>query len=258
MATPLGLHSERLHNLRALRSHKGRRQQQRFTFEGPTLLAEAAGAGFPIDEIYATQAAYDSVALVRELESGGSRVFVIPGAAAERVSDVDSPSGVLAVGPVRLQDAATLFRLGSPLLILAGLNDPANAGTLLRSADAFGCRGVLFGESGVEPYHPKVVRGSMGAIFRLPLAVAGPSEAAAAAAAAGVRMAGLAAGGAPISADAFRPPLAIVVGHERRGLGPWEGLCANVFSIPMTGRAESLSAAVAGSIALYEASVSTT
>ncbi len=257
MATALGLHSERLRRLRALRTHKARRELGRFAFEGPTLLAEAVAAGFPIEELYATQAAYDSESLIRELEAAGSEVFVVPDSAAQRISDVQSPSGVLAVGPLRLKSAAALFAGGSPLLILADLNDPANAGTLLRSADAFGCAGVLFGRLGVDPYHPKVVRGSMGAVFRVPLAVADPAEAAAAAADAGVRVAGLAAWGKPIATPELAPPLAIVVGHERRGLGAWESLCANVFSIPMRGRAESLSAAVAGSIALYEASVFT-
>ncbi|MGA7095818.1 MAG: TrmH family RNA methyltransferase, partial [Candidatus Cybelea sp.] len=64
---------------------------------------------------------------------------------------------------------------------------------------------------------------------------------------------GLAAGGAPIPGEGWQAPLAIVVGHERRGLGRWESLCEYVLAIPMTGAAESLSAAVAGSIALYEA-----
>jgi len=255
MATALGLHSERLRRLRALRTHKARRELGRFAFEGPTLLAEAVAAGFPIEELYATQAAYDAESLIHELEAAGSEVFIVPASAAERISDVQSPSGVVAVGPVRLHSPEALFSAGSPLLVLADLNDPANAGTLLRSADAFGCAGVLFGRLGVDPYHPKVVRGSMGAVFRLALAVGDPAETAAAASAAGVRIAGLAAWGEPIAAAELGPPLAILVGHERRGLGAWESLCAKVFSIPMRGRAESLSAAVAGSIALYEASV---
>ena len=77
--------------------------------------------------------------------------------------------------------------------MLADLNDPGNVGTLLRSAEAFGAGGVDPRPDGVDPYHPKVVRGAMGAIFRLPLAVASADEFALAAQAAGCRVVGLAA-----------------------------------------------------------------
>jgi len=254
MAARIGSHSERLAGLRALLAPRGRRERRRFLFEGPTQLAEAAAAGYPVEEVYATQAAYEATPLVRDLEASGTPAFIVEDAAARRISDVTTPSGIVAVAPVRLTGVAELFREGSPILVLADLNDPANAGTLLRSADAFGCPGVLFGRLGVDPYHPKVVRGSMGAVFRLALAVSAPPEAASAAARAGVRMVGLAAVGLPIAEEPWEQPIGLVVGHERRGLGPWEPLCERTVAIPMTGAAESLNAAVAGSIALYEAS----
>jgi RNA methyltransferase, TrmH family len=253
MATRLGKRAERLTGVRALRTVKGRSERQRFAFEGSTLLAQAVAAGFPIAEIYATQAAYDSTAMLRELEGPETPVFIVDEAAVAGISDLETPSGIVAVAPIRLHRPDALFKRGSPLLVLADLNDPANAGTLLRSADAFGSPGVLFGRLGVDPYHPKVVRGSMGAAFRIALSVADPPAAAVAAADAGVRLLGLAAGGAPISGEGWQAPLAIVVGHERRGLGRWESLCEHVLAIPMSGAAESLSAAAAGSIALYEA-----
>lgn len=253
MATRLGNRAERLSAVRALRTVKGRREQGRFAFEGATMLAEAASSRFPIAELYVTEAAYDTVPLVRELDAAGIPAFVVASAAAASISDVATPTGIVAVGPARLNDAVELFAGGTPLLILADLGDPGNAGTLLRSADAFGCAGVLFGPLGVDPYHPKVVRGSMGAIFRLPLAVGGPSEAAAGAAAAGVRIWGLAAGGASLSEETWPALLALAVGNERRGLGEWESSCERTVAIPMTGDTESLSAGVAGSIALYEA-----
>ena len=137
--------------------------------------------------------------------------------------------------------------------MLADVGDPANAGTLLRSADAFGCAGAVCGSLGVDPYHPKVVRGSMGAVFRLKLAVSDPPALANAAAAAGVRVLGLTAKGGSLRDEPWDRPAALVVGHERHGLGRWEACCESLLGIPMAGTAESLSAAVAGSIALYEA-----
>jgi TrmH family RNA methyltransferase len=231
---------------------KGRRELARFAFEGATLLDEAAAARFPIAELYATQTAYEATPLLHELESSGTPVFIVPESAIGGISDVATPSGIVAVAPVRLRAASAVFARDRSL-VLADLNDPGNAGTLLRSADAFGASGVVFGRLGVDPFHPKVVRGSMGAVFRLTIAVANADEGAAAAAEAGVAMLGLTAGGAPLAGEHFAPPLALVVGHERRGLGAWERHCKRVLAIPMQGRAESLSAAVAGSIALYEA-----
>ncbi len=253
MATPLGNRAERLSAVRALRTVKGRREQRRFAFEGATMLGEAVTADFPIIELYVTQEAYDTLPLVRELDASGTPAFVLAPAAAKAISDVVTPTGIVAVGPVRLVDPTALFARGSPVLVLADLGDPGNAGTLLRSADAFGCAGVLFGTLGVDPYHPKVVRGSMGAIFRLPLALAGPAESAAAALAAGVRVLGLAAEGARLDSEDWPARLALVVGNERHGLGAWEAYCERTIAIPMSGASESLSAGVAGSIALYEA-----
>ena len=209
MAARLGSRAERLSRVRALRGVKGRREQGRFAFEGATLLGEAVAARFPIEELYATQTAYDSVPALRDLESAGTPVFLVEPDAAARISDVVTPSGLLAVSPVRLLAARELFAGGTPLLVLADLGDPAERlGTLLRSADALACAGVLFGRLlGVDPYHPKVVRSSMGAIFRLRLAVAGPGESKEAAAESGVRVLGLASTGVPLTSEEWRPPL---------------------------------------------------
>ncbi len=138
------------------------------------------------------------------------------------------------------------------ILVLADLNDPGNAGTLMRSAEAFGIDRVLFGARGAEPYHPKVVRAAMGAIFRQRIALATPLD---------LQpklgdwcAVGLAAAGEPLDGLEWPAKCLLVVGNERHGLGAWEALCAQFAAIRMSGRAESLNAAVAGSIALYEAS----
>jgi RNA methyltransferase, TrmH family len=255
MAQIIGARAERLRAVRALRSVKGRREQGRFAFEGPTLLAEAAAAGFPITELYATEKAYESTPLVGELEAAGTPAFITSQAVAATISDLTSPSGIVAVAPIRVLPLAELLRRHGPILVLAELNDPANAGTLLRSADAFGAGAVVFGRLGVDPYQSKVVRGSMGAIFRVGIGLSEPAEFAQAARLAGLRVLGLAAAGIPIAQEEWQGRQALVVGHERRGLGDWEALCEQTLSIPMRGQTESLSAAVAGSIALYEATL---
>ncbi|MBV8489009.1 MAG: RNA methyltransferase [Candidatus Eremiobacteraeota bacterium] len=252
MAVTLGRHAERLSGVRALRTPKGRREQRRFAFEGAVLLEEARRSAYPVEEIYATGIAYEGTPLVRELEGEGVPVFVVDDRAAAKISDLESPPGIVAVAPARLTPAEAVFGEAGCVLVLADLNDPGNAGTLLRSADAFGCRGVVFGATGVDPYHPKVVRSAMGAIFRLQLAVLAPAEAARAG---NYTFLGLAAHGAALEGSDWPERAGIVVGNERHGLGEWAAICSRLLSIPMPGGAESLNAAVAGSIALYARSL---
>lgn len=253
MASRLGDTSRRLVAAHALLSMRSQREQERFLFEGATLLAEARASGVAIEEIFATQAAFDETPLLHELDDAGLAVWIVSAKASRRLSDLEAPSGIVAVAPTRLTPLRALLDRAGFALVLGGISDPGNAGTLLRAAEAFGAGGVVFGDGGVAPYHPKVVRAAMGAIFRLPVALADPGSLARAAREAGKTVAGLDAGGSRGVAE-IPPECAIVVGHERRGLGEWRPCCDALYRIPMPGSAESLNAAVAGSIALYEAS----
>ena len=257
MAVRLGAHAERLSAVRALQTVKGRRQSGRFAFEGATLLRDACAHDFPIEEIYATQSAYDAEPLVAELEASGTPAFIVDPRSAQKISDLETPSGIVAVSSMKFAPLDTIFGGDGVVLVLADVNDPGNAGTLLRSAEAFACRGAVAGSLGADPYHPKVVRAAVGALFRLPVAVAEPEAVARAAKAAGYEVAGLTARGDPIGRSPLEGRVALAVGNERHGLGRWEGLLTRRIAIPMAGRAESLNAAVAGSIALYEAAEGT-
>lgn len=257
MPVRLGVHSDRLTAVRGLLAAKGRRQSGRFAFEGPTLLREAHANGFAIEETYATQDAYDAEPLLAQLEAGGTAAYVVDPRSAQKISDLETPPGIVGVGKMKFASLAELFGGDGVVLVLADLSDPGNTGTLLRTADAFGCRGAIVGTAGADPYQPKVVRAAMGAIFRLPIAVAEPSGVAEAARSGGFELAGLSADGVPFGASPLPSRLAISVGNERHGLGRWEALLDRRLAIPMRGPAESLNAAVAGSIALYEAAKGT-
>jgi RNA methyltransferase, TrmH family len=253
MPLRLGVHADRLTAIRALLTSKGRRRSGRFSFEGSTLLRDAHANAFPIEEIYATQDAYDADPLVAQLEGSGTAVFLVEPRSAQKISDLETPPGIVATGRMRFATLEAIFEGDGVVLVLADLNDPGNTGTLLRTAEASGCRGATAGTRGSDPYNPKVVRSAMGALFRLPIACADPEDVARTAAAAGYEIAGLSAQGAPFGAVSLPARLAVAVGNERHGLGRWEAAVDRRLAIPMRGRAESLNAAVAGSIALYEA-----
>jgi len=250
MATVTGAHADRVGRVRELQTAKGRKEHGRFAFEGPTLLEEALHSGVKVEEIYVTEAVLASNASVRELDALGTPVFVVDDRTLRKISDLETPTGLVAVAPQGLVAPEVVLR-GGLSLALADLNDPGNVGTLLRSAEAFGAAGVILGRLGVDPYHPKVVRGAMGAIFRLPLAVASAEEFLRAVAAAGTRAIGLATSGHALEGVELGASTVLVVGHERRGLGAWGPAGMPLSRIPMQGAAESLNAAVAGSIGLY-------
>ncbi|MDP9017735.1 MAG: RNA methyltransferase [Candidatus Eremiobacteraeota bacterium] len=248
----LGANSPRIALARSLHAAKGRREHQRFLLEGPTLLAEAQASGLTLETIFATEAAYDRFSAIREIEAGGVPTFLVDERTAAKVTDVRTPSGVAAIAHARLAKCADLLTGDGIILLLADLNDPGNAGTLLRSADAFGISRIIFGNLGVDPYLPKVVRAAMGSLFRCQVAICTPPEIAAAALGSGWQIAGLGSGGLELAGYARPSRLILVVGHERAGLGPWGPLCSATLGISMRGKAESLNAGVAGAIALYE------
>lgn len=250
-----GAHAERITRVRELQTGRGRREQGRFVLEGPTLLNEALDSGCEVLELYATETAFESIPLIEELEGRGVGVFIIEDRVAGRLSALETPPGLIAVAPTRFASVRRL--LEDPLtLALADVNDPGNAGTLIRSAAAFGATGMIFGRFGADPYQSKVVRASMGAIFRIPFAVATADDVLPELGRTGRAFAGLASDGEPIGPDTFHGMAGLVVGNERRGLGHWGPLCGCRVSIPMRDSMESLNAGIAGSIALYEASKS--
>jgi len=250
---PLAPHNPRIQAVRDLRTPRGRRTAQRFAAEGPTLLAEAQRSGLRPREIFASEAGlarFDAAAY----ETEGIPVHLVPERVLARLSDVETPSGLVAVFDLPDDDPAAVLARPGVVLLLAGVGDPGNAGTLVRSAEAFGAAGVLFGRGGADPFAPKVVRAAMGTTFRLPLAVVGPDEVVAAAREAGRPIVAADVDGEPLDGAGIEPNAVIAIGNERRGVRDWLPAWDRAVRIPQRSAVESLNAAVAGSIVLYVAS----
>jgi TrmH family RNA methyltransferase len=171
-----------------------------------------------------------------------------------RLSDLETAPGVLAIFETKLTPLTGLLVGDGPLLLLAGVSDPGNAGTLLRSAEIFGFAGCIFGVDAVEPYNPKVVRASMGAIFRMPIGVGSAADIERAARSAGYELIATGEGGIPLPEFRFGRRSLIAIGNERRGVKGWLSGWDRTLTIPQSGAGESLNAAVAGSIVAYVAS----
>ena len=249
MPITLGLHAPQLNAVRALRTKAGRSEQGRYAIEGSTLLTEALAAGLVPEAVYATEAGYATLGPATDAVAG--RTFLLPERALGRLSDLDSPPGVIAVLPLALGTLEETFAGGSPVLLLAGVSDPGNAGTLLRSAEIFGIHAAVFGALGVDSHAPKVVRATMGAFFRMQLAQATPQELLQAARLCGYTVIAATRAGTPLPDFTFPPRTVVAIGNERHGIENWLPAWDAGVAIPQTGPGESLNAAVAGSIIFY-------
>ena len=140
-------------------------------------------------------------------------------------------------------------------MVAAGLQDPGNLGTILRSAEAFGAAGVFLTEGTVSPYNSKVLRGSAGSIFRLPFLQISSAELIPLLRARGVRLLATSSHqGTPLPEISWALPLAIFIGNEGAGLSrELMREMDETLVIPQAAQVESLNAGVAASIVLYEA-----
>ncbi len=237
--------------LRALLTRKGRAEHGRFVGEGPRLVAEGVRHGvLPevlvvcVDRVPPGQRA-EVLALAGRLETVGVAVAAAEPSAFIDLSDTESGQGVLASYRI---PAPRLELLTAPgpctFAVLDGLQDPGNAGTAWRAAAAFGATALLVTPGTVDPFNPKVVRASMGAVFTVPvLAIPGPESLPL-----DVSVYVLRRGGAPVFGARFSDRTAMVVGGEARG--PGSGWGDATIAIPQTDAVESLNAGVALSIAL--------
>ena len=206
--------------------------------EGPHLLDEALRSGIEIHAVILAESAAEIPG------TGSARVVRVLDGLFNKLASTESPQGVLAL--VRLPEwtAEDLLR-GTPLVVvLDGVQDPGNAGAILRTAEAFGATGAVFLKGTVSPSNPKCLRASAGSAFRLPTVVEIPPGLTLYAADPRAQLS---------VADArFAEPCAIIIGGEGSGVRPELAARATGLKIPTTG-VESLNAAVAAGILLYEA-----
>jgi TrmH family RNA methyltransferase len=232
-----------------------------YLIEGPTLVIDALDAGLAVESAY-VDASTDSAAVtaaVDRLDRAGVGVFEVADGVLARLGGAVTPQGIAAV--VGLPATSVEEVLGAEeaaglVVVLAGVADPGNAGTLVRTAEAAGAGAVVFAGEAADPFSPKVVRSSAGSVFRVPIAVEPDAGLALKRAASlGLRLVGLAPGAGSAWHDAdLGGPVALVLGNEAHGLP--DSLAAAVdewVTIPMAGRVESLNVATAGAVVLFEA-----
>jgi TrmH family RNA methyltransferase len=240
-----------------LASRAGRERHGFFLLEGTRAIEDALVRGARLAFLVVDPAAEDYVMrwLAAGLVSESTAIFRAGKGDVERLADTTTPQGILAVGALPAGGLAALPAEPERMTLLVdGLQDPGNLGTLLRTLAAVGGKAAICCTGTVDPFNPKALRGSAGAALSLAIARGVEREVAAGwCAQRGVAIVALAAGGSDLfAAQLPAGPLALAVGNEAAGLSPEiERAATLVAGIPMEPVVESLSAAVAGSVALY-------
>lgn len=234
--------------VRKLQKRRQREKMQQYLIEGHHLVGEAIKANAPIQQIYATETAakqgdYDNVTLISE-------------EVADALRETTHSQGVFAVVAMPNEELV-MDQLGSAVLLLDGVQDPGNLGTIVRTADAFGYRDILLGEGTVDRYNEKTLRAMQGSHFHVNMYTTNLEQTVPALQSVGYRI------GATLldetSTSIRQSDLTmsgrwgLVLGNEGHGVSQAIADLSDVhLHIPMIGDAESLNVAIAGSVAMYQ------
>lgn len=240
------IQNPRIQKLRALKSKRARQEQQATLVEGRKMVAEALALGLVSTLVIGKEWAAEYTDLQEAAET-----LLVPDYVLAALVHSKSPQGIAA--EIRLPQ--TVLPCEGKLLALEQVQDPGNVGAMIRTADAAGWSGVLLGAGCADPYGPKTLRATMGSIFRVPL-VTGLNlvdqlriyrEA-------GFAVCGAALSGEPVFETKLpKAPLILAIGNESAGLTEEVlTVCTHRFRLPMQGGAESLNAAVAAGILMYQ------
>lgn len=236
-----------------LADKKYREQTGTFAFEGEKLFVEAVSAGLSLVRIFATETAYQKYEkLFRKADM--EKITLVSEPVYEKLSFEKSPQGIFCVARIPVEKTCGT---GSFVLLTDGVSDPVNFGALLRSADAFGVDTVYAGGAGTDPYHPRGIRACMGSIFRVCVRTEPDlSHRIRLLREDGFRIyaAALDAHAMDIRTADLSGKIGFVIGNEGHGVSaPVLAACDGCVIIPMREGPQSLNAAVASGVVLWEA-----
>jgi len=226
--------------------------------EGVRIIEEAIRSGLRFQAVFFSESGRAHATRLLPQIASQAEILLLPDEIFSSAVSTESPQGVAALvklKPATLEDL--LKQTSNDFLVVgvAGIQDPGNLGTIIRSAEAFGAQAVLLGEKSASHFNPKTVRASAGSLFREPLIRVKMGEAIALLKQHGIRVvASSSHKGKPLQEADFTGPLALLVGNEGAGL-PAEILSEadELATIPHSSKVESLNAGISASILLYEA-----
>ncbi len=239
--------------IKSLAAKKGRNESDAYSVEGIKSVGEAMCSGESIRLVAINEAMQQKCGeLIDMAASHGIDVYIISQKLFDSMCDTKTPEGAMCVIDMRKESADIKDGM---YLYCDGVADPGNAGTLIRCADAVGASGVVFSRGSVDIYNPKTVRATMGSIFHLPVYVDDDGDFLEKMKTNGymVTVGALTDSAVDYKQAPYPGNTVVVVGNEANGVSEKTlAMADNVVIIPITGQAESLNAAVAGAILMYE------
>ncbi len=239
-------------------SAKERRNRGMFVAEGLRLCGEVPENGIEIEELLYTEEVYlKHTEEIEKLEKQAKKAYLITEEISQKISDTLTPQGVFCTGRMKNNTLDTEnMKIDGQYVLLENIQDPSNVGAIFRTAEAIGLNGAILSADCCDLYNPKVMRAGMGATFRFPFAVVSDVPAFIKK----IRSAGMRPLASVPDSDAskitcvrFFKGVIMCVGNEGNGLTQETiNACGERVTIPMKGRAESLNAATAASIMMWE------
>lgn len=223
-----------------------RKEKGLFVVEGIKMFMEIPEED--LTEVYASESFYNTCPTEAKIRMRQVPHEIVTDTVYAYMSDTKTPQGIMAI--VRMKKHTKLT--GDAFLILDRIQDPGNMGTIMRTAEAAGIDGILMNEETVDIYNPKVVRSTMGAIFRVPFMYTDDLQGAMKELGA-VTCAAHLKGEKDYDKEDYTGPTAFIIGNESAGISDEITACADkLVKIPMKGKVESLNAGIAASVLMFE------
>lgn len=239
-----------------LQKRKGREQAGAFMIEGEHLVEEAIKHGARIEALLLSESYKAQDAIDQFVHTHKAKCFTVSRSVMKKLAETETPQGIIAIARIESVDTELLWSESRFLLLLDAIQDPGNLGAMIRTADAAGVDGIILGKGTVDLFNAKVIRSTMGSIFHVPIVqedlvsimeklrkhyhytfVAASLKDA-----------------VPYDQVAYDEPIGVVIGNEANGVSDDVlEACSTKAKIPIYGQAESLNAAIAAGIMIYEA-----
>ena len=243
-----------------LKKRRNRRQEGKFRIEGHREIGEALNADISIDAaFYCPEISRFGLArsTLQRIESGTSAVLYETALGVfHSLSQWENPDGLLVIAKQELGKSD--FRIkgeDSVYLVVDGVEKPGNLGAMFRSVDASGCSGILISDPEIDLFNPNVIRASLGTVFTTPSVIGSAPEIMALLKEAGIRLVGTSPSATQkYHASNLHQNCAVLIGRESQGLTQeWLDVCDEIVQLPSHGNADSLNAAMAATVMLFEA-----
>ena len=245
------IHNPAVLALRELQRPRARREQGLFLCESVKMVREALALSLCRTLIVERGRETDYAQEIGQADAQGAQVLLVTAPVMQALSEAKTPQGIAATVAIR-PEPQTLT--GSRIVALDGVQDPGNVGTILRTADAAGFDGALLSDACADLYGAKTLRATMGSVFRVPTRRTGDlADELAAMRGAGYAVVATELGGADFYANCPHERCVLVIGSEGRGVSEAvRAVATHHLALPMRGGAESLNAAVAAGIMIFE------